>query len=281
MTRPMIHEESDADDPCLSRWRTRSDQCTCGGEAYGDRFGACCASASASTSLQRLMHEHLPRKAPPPGLRMRVETAVGLRRPAARLAHTQFSWRALAASIAVTAFVASGSTSMLLAPSQSNSIRDGIVDAHLRSLMAPQPIDVASSDKHTVKPWFNGRIPQSPRVVDLAKEEFPLVGGRIDVVGEIPVPTLVYGHRKHLISLYGGSGPRARQFGTGAERGHTDTTFIGGPRTGSHTGPSRTSRPRTSTSSPSCSAPRRQNNEVRLRTRPASCGVKRNATSSR
>jgi len=132
---------------------------------------------------------------------MRVETAVGIRRPPPRFTHTQFSWRALAASIAVTAFVASGSTSMLLAPSQSNSIRDGIVDAHLRSLMAPQPIDVASSDRHTVKPWFNGRIPQSPRVVDLAKEDFPLVGGRIDVVGEIPVPTLVYGHRKHLISL--------------------------------------------------------------------------------
>jgi anti-sigma factor RsiW len=67
--------------------------------------------------------------------------------------------------------------------------------------MAPQPIDVASSDQHTVKPWFNGRIPESPRVVNLAKEDFPLVGGRIDVVREMPVPTLVYAHRKHLISL--------------------------------------------------------------------------------
>jgi anti-sigma factor RsiW len=162
---------------------------------------ALAAECERVEALQRVIREHLPREAPPPGLRMRVETAVGIRRPPARFAHTQFSWRALAASIAVTAVVASGSTSMLLAPSQSNSIRDGIIDAHLRSLMAPQPIDVASSDQHTVKPWFNGRIPESPRVVDLAKEEFPLVGGRIDVVGEIPVPTLVYAHRKHLISL--------------------------------------------------------------------------------
>lgn len=152
-------------------------------------------------ALQRLMHEHLPRESPPPGLRLRIETVVGMQHPRGRIARTQFSWRALAASIAVTAFVASSSTSMLLAPSQSNLIRDGIVDARLRALMAPQPIDVASSDQHTVKPWFNGRIPNAPRVVDLAKEGFPLVGGRIDVVAEKPVPSLVYAHRKHLISL--------------------------------------------------------------------------------
>jgi anti-sigma factor RsiW len=67
--------------------------------------------------------------------------------------------------------------------------------------MAPEAVDVVSSDRHTVKPWFNGRIPNSPRVVDLAKEEFPLIGGRIDVVGQTPVSTLVYRHAKHLISL--------------------------------------------------------------------------------
>jgi anti-sigma factor RsiW len=52
-----------------------------------------------------------------------------------------------------------------------------------------------------VKPWFNGRIPNSPRVVDLAKENFPLIGGRVDVLGQTPVSTLVYRHAKHLISL--------------------------------------------------------------------------------
>src|SRR5262249_11366063 len=67
--------------------------------------------------------------------------------------------------------------------------------------MRPQPPDVPSSDRHTVKPWFNGRIPQSPRVVDLAANDFPLIGGRIDVVERKPVPTLVYHHRKHLTSL--------------------------------------------------------------------------------
>lgn len=67
--------------------------------------------------------------------------------------------------------------------------------------MASQPTDVVSSDRHTVKPWFQGRIVGAPRVVDLAKEDFPLVGGRVDVVGRTPVPTLVYHHAKHLISL--------------------------------------------------------------------------------
>jgi len=144
---------------------------------------ALAAQCERVEALQRLMRDHLPREAPPPGLRMRVETAVGMQRPRTQPAHAQFSWRALAASIAVTAVVASGATSMLRAPSQTDLVRDGIVDAHIRSLMASQPIDVASSDRHTVKPWFNGRIPQAPRVVDLAKEDFPLVGGRIDVVG--------------------------------------------------------------------------------------------------
>ncbi|MFL4978289.1 MAG: anti-sigma factor family protein [Xanthobacteraceae bacterium] len=150
-------------------------------------------------ALQQVIRARLPREVPPPGLRARVEAAV---RPQPRWRPAgQPSWRALAASILVTAFVASGSTWMALAPRPAEEVGGAIVAGHIRSLMAPQPIDIASSDRHTVKPWFNGRIPQAPRVVDLAKDDFPLVGGRLDVVGRIPVPTLVYRHAKHLISL--------------------------------------------------------------------------------
>ena len=97
--------------------------------------------------------------------------------------------------------LASGTTWFAVRPVTGDRIAEEVVDDHMRALMASQPIDVASSDRHTVKPWFNGRIPQAPRVVDLAPDGFTLVGGRIDVIGRTPVPTLVYRIRQHLISL--------------------------------------------------------------------------------
>jgi len=146
-------------------------------------------------TFKQLLRERLPREELPHGLQARIEAAVGMNAP------SQPSWRSLAASIAVTAMVASGATWVVRGPGADDAIRDGVVAGHTRSLMASQPVDVISSDQHTVKPWFNGRIPESPRVVDLSKHDFPLVGGRIDVIGRKPVPTLVYRHRSHLISL--------------------------------------------------------------------------------
>jgi anti-sigma factor RsiW len=97
----------------------------------------------------------------------------------------------------------------VLRPDPADTSADMIVASHVRALMAPQPFDVASSDRHTVKPWFNGRITEAPRVVDLADQGFPLVGGRVDVIGRAPVATLVYRHRQHLISLTAVPGGRA------------------------------------------------------------------------
>jgi anti-sigma factor RsiW len=147
-------------------------------------------------ALRRAIAQQLPRESAPPGLARRIEAALGLR---ARRAAAPPTWRALAASVAVAAFLGSGATWLALSPGPGDA--DMVVANHMRALIAPQPFDVGSSDRHTVKPWFNGRIPDAPRVVDLASEGFPLVGGRIDVVGRTPVPTLVYRHRQHLISL--------------------------------------------------------------------------------
>ncbi len=154
-------------------------------------------------TLRRALRDRVEPKPLPPQLRRRVETAVGLFRAQPKPGP---SWRALAASV-VLALIASGGTTFLATNwlaqrgAPDDRIATAIVDDHLRALMAPAPIDVRSSDRHTVKPWFNGRTPQAPRVVDLAPEGFPLVGGRIDVIASAPVPTLVYQHREHIISL--------------------------------------------------------------------------------
>ena len=155
---------------------------------------ALAAEAKRIEALRRLIRERLPRELAPPDLRSRIDALLGPRR-----SRIQPSWRALAASIALTAMVASGST--WFAVSRSNTTVDALVSDHIRALMAPQPADVMSSERHIVKPWFNGRIPQSPRVVDLADQDFPLFGGRVDVINQLPVPTLVYRRRQHLISL--------------------------------------------------------------------------------
>src|SRR6266704_347893 len=146
-------------------------------------------------ALGRALRSNFPLTPPPAALRERIERAVGLRRMPSRP-----TWLALAASVVLAVVVGSSSSFYVLAP-PGDATADAIISDHIRALMAPQPADVVSSDRHTVKPWFNGRIPESPRVVDLANEGFPLVGGRVDVIGRTPVPTLVYRRRQHLISV--------------------------------------------------------------------------------
>ena len=167
---------------------------------------ALAAERDRVAALRSLIQEKLPREAPSANLLRRIEAAIGAAPTPSRFASRLSShptWRALAASVLLALFLGSGSTWLFLrpAPAPTGTTADLVLASHLRALMAPQPIDVASSDRHTVKPWFNGRIPEAPRVVDLTNDGFALVGGRIDVIGRVPVPTLVYRVRQHLISL--------------------------------------------------------------------------------
>lgn len=157
---------------------------------------ALAAERSRVEALQRTLREKLPPTELPAGLGARVRTAIGAASP-----RRAPSWRAMAASIMLAVVASSGATWFLTHTPATDTISEAVVAGHLRALMAPQAVDVASSEGHVVKPWFNGRIPQAPRLVDLSNAGFKLIGGRVDVVGRAGVPTLVYQIRQHLISV--------------------------------------------------------------------------------
>jgi anti-sigma factor RsiW len=133
---------------------------------------------------------------PSPGLERRIMSS-----PALRPRRRTPAWGSLAASFLAGAVLAGSITLGALHRQAGEEIASEVVSAHIRGLMAPMPTDVPSSDHHTVKPWFNGKLAFAPVVPDLGSQGYPLVGARVDVVGLEPAATLVYSRGKHLISL--------------------------------------------------------------------------------
>ena len=164
-----------------------------------------CAAALArrselSQSLRGLEYHRAPDL-----LRSRVvrDTRAAVRHDDAPSRRATPSWRWLSAAAAVAVVVGGGWLAVTLPRDRANdAIAREVVSGHVRSLMANHLTDVSSTDQHTVKPWFNGKLDFSPPVTDFAAAGYPLVGGRLDYVQGRSVAALVYQHRKHVINVF-------------------------------------------------------------------------------
>jgi len=136
----------------------------------------------------------------PPDLRNRIRQTV--RQSNAPRTAGIWVWRLVPAFAVFGVAVILGLLFIQPSPSSDDLLASEVVSGHVRSMMANHLTDVLSSDQHTVKPWFEGKLDFSPPVVDLAASGFPLVGGRLDYAGNRPVAALVYKRQQHFINLF-------------------------------------------------------------------------------
>ena len=193
-------------------------------ESHVARCAECGREKNELLALRETARERLPRHELSPQLEERlwrqVREAAGATRPRARRWMREAAMMATAACVAVIATVA---------VQRGSDPRNEIVDAHVRSLQAQHLADVASSDQHTVKPWFQGKVDFAVPVRDFAEQGFVLTGGRLDVIGGRPVAAVVYRRRQHVMNLFvwaDGRGDVAPRSST--ERGYRVTSWAQG-----------------------------------------------------
>jgi anti-sigma factor RsiW len=163
-----------------------------------EHLAGCAACTALHQELQKLS-EDLRRQAPyfraPTGLRDRIRKSL-------RPASAPWRWSALAAMILLAFSIAANVILLRSRSSQQQLLAEAIVASHVRSMIGTHLFDVASTDQHTVKPWFNGRVDYAPEVHDFSDKGFALVGGRVEFIDNRRVATLVYQRRQHVINVF-------------------------------------------------------------------------------
>ena len=167
-------------------------------EAHIAGCAACAAELAAYREISKAVAAADLRYIAPPELRRRIEASL----PQTRAPSRRALLRGFAMGSAVSAIAATGLVAIVLRGDDQARIQSEVVSAHLRSLQAGHLTDVLSTDQHTVKPWFNGKLDVAPPVVDLTAQGFTLIGGRLDYVDTRPIGAIVYRRRSHVINLF-------------------------------------------------------------------------------
>jgi anti-sigma factor RsiW len=162
---------------------------------------ACTQNYESLRGLQSRLRDNSLRFAPPANLEKRLRSSLR-HEEKPRSPIFRWSWAVAAASLLAAVVIIWTVASISSRPSPDDLLAQEVVASHVRSLMPNHQTDVLSSNQHTVKPWFDGKLDFSPTVKDLSQQGFSLTGGRLDYIGNRPVAALVYQRRQHLINVF-------------------------------------------------------------------------------
>jgi anti-sigma factor RsiW len=171
----------------------------------------CAAQLRAYREMQQAMSAAQLRYAAPMSLRRRIEMALPPAPP--RAANRRAVLKGFVMGAALSTAMAASLVVAVIRTDQDQRLLGEVISAHVRSLQGEHLTDVQTSDQHTVKPWFNGKVDVAPPVVDLTAQGFRLIGGRLDYIDGRTVASIVYRRRTHVINLFVAQGEGSERHG--------------------------------------------------------------------